>query len=304
MKSGSYWRKAGRRVGGVFFWMLISSPLFGLTLTDATGEKIDFSEAPARIVSLNPDFTENLFALGAGKSLVGVSGSCDYPPPARRVEKVGGLWSPSLEKIVSLDPDLVLATREGNSRRTVESLRRMGLRVWVAGETRSLADYFRLLDQLGKITGRREEAAALRGRFQREILAGRESRPRPRVFFQLGSRPIVSVNRDTLISRLIEAAGGKDLTDSVPARYPVMSREKIIAEDPDFIVVAVMGEEAERTRAGWKRYGDLRAVRQGHVYAVNPDLFCRLTPRLLEGFKELKAILNRELPGFPASEFQ
>ena len=301
MITRSYFKKGYKRLGeGIALIILLAaSPLFGLTLTDATGEKIDFEAPPERIVSLNPDFTENLFALGEGGKVVGVTGFCDYPPPAREIEQVGNLWSPSLEKILSLSPDLVLATKEGNSRRTVDSLRKLGLRVWVAGETRSLEDYSSLLEELGKILGREQKVAALRSLLDQEIIRCRtlnNNLPRKKVFFQLGIRPIVSVNRDTLIHQLIEAAGGDNLAASAPTRYPALSREKIIAEDPEYIILAVMGDQGKQARSDWEKYANLRAVREGHIYQVDPDLFCRLTPRLLEGFKQLRAILNPRRP--------
>lgn len=269
---------------------IISSP-------DATGEKLTFEYPPRRIISLNPDFTENLFALGAGENLVAVTNFCDYPEEARTREDIGNLSTPNLEKIFSLSPDLVLATKEGNRPQTVNALRKLGIKVFVTGPAITFEDYFELLEQLGRILGREESGRELVDRLKKKIdyyrARSRESPP-IRIFFQIGSRPIVSANKNTLIHGLITAAGGTNLAADALLRYPVYSREKVIADDPEVIIIAAMGNEINICRKYWERFPEIQAIKNNRIHRIDPDLVCRLSPRLFKGLEQISRLLHPE----------
>jgi iron complex transport system substrate-binding protein len=268
-----------------------------VTVRDATGEELSFIRPPRRIISLNPDFTENLFALGAGEEVIGVTDFCDYPPEARKKDNIGNLYAPSLEKIFSLSPDLVLATKEGNSPQTVSKLRELGLRVFVAGPATTFEDYFKLLKQIGLILGREEITRRLIAGLQSKIdyyrSLSRKSSP-VKVFVQLGSRPIISAGRNTFIQEIITYAGGTNLAAAAPLRYPDYSREKVLADDPEVIIIALMGSEADLCREDWQSFSGLQAVRNNRVYLIDPDLLCRLSPRFLKGLEMISRMLHPE----------
>lgn len=264
------------------------------TLVDATGVEFRIDRIPERIISLNPDLTENVIALGAGERLVGVSDFCPLPPdvsPAR----LGGLQNPGLERIAALRPDLVLATREGNSPETVSRLRGLGVEVFVFSESPDFAAYFSFLRDLGVLLGRRKAAAALAGEMEstlEEVRARSAGGPPASVFVQVGVRPLITASRSTLIGEMIEIAGGENIAAGLSPRYPVFSREQVLAADPEVIIVAVMGGEAEEAMTFWRRFGELRAVRNHRVFLLDPDTVCHLGPRLEEGLELIELFLT------------
>jgi iron complex transport system substrate-binding protein len=273
----------------------LSAQATPLTIVDATGEAIVFAETPRRIVSLNPDFTENLFALGAGDRIVGVTTFCDHPPEAGLKERVGDLWTPSIEKILSLSPDLILATQEGNRPQTVKALRDLKLKVFVSSAAQSIDGYIENLLQLSRIIGAEAQGEELAAGLRAEIGRAQErasGRPRPQVFFQLGRSPIVTVARGTIIGELIEIAGGENIAAGAPLRYPTFSREKVLADDPEIIIIALEEGEAEVARDEWRKFGSLSAVKNGRVYILDPDLVSRAGPRLAEGLKKVGEIVR------------
>jgi len=153
-----------------------------LTVVDQTGHAMTLPAAPRRIVSLVPGVTEILFAIGAQDALVGVTDFCDYPPDARRKARVGDMLAPNLEILVSLRPDLVVATRSGNREETFDQLKRLSLPVYIVDEPPSITDLLRLVGGLGQLTGRREAAAAVAVGLERRIAAvggGGAGRPPP-----------------------------------------------------------------------------------------------------------------------------
>lgn len=269
-------------------------------LVDATGLKFRKGCPSARIVSLNPDLTENVIALSAGERLVGVSDFCTLSPGQPVPERLGGLRNPGLERIVALSPDLVLATREGNSQETVTRLRGLGIAVFVFPESPDFAAYFIFLDRLGALLGREEAAATLVATLG-EALEGVRARtgngPPVSVFIQIGVQPLVTASRATLIGEMVEIAGGKNIAADLSSRYPIFSRERVLAEDPEVIIVAAMGSEAEEAMTFWRRFGELRAVRNRRVFLLDPDTVCRLGPRLGEGLELIELFLTGRAAG-------
>ena len=260
---------------------------------DAAGVEYRLDRSPERIVSLNPDLTENVIALGAGQRLVGVSDFCPLPP-AGSAERLGGLQNPGLERIAALRPDLILATREGNSPETVARLRGLGMAVYVFDEARDFKAYFAFLRELGVLLGREEAAAGRIGEMEAAIGRVRSGRLPPApvsVFVQIGLQPLITASRGTLIGEMVEIAGGKNIAAAVSARYPVFSREQVLIDDPEVIIVAAMGSEAAASSAFWERFPELRAVKKGRVYLLDPDTVCRLGPRLAEGLERIAGFL-------------
>lgn len=183
----------------------------GRVVVDVTGERLRFSNPPLTIVSLNPDFTGNVIALGAGDRLVGITDYCWYQDDINTPERLGGLWQPNLERIVALKPDLVLATREGNNPGIISTLRRLKIPVFVSGQSSCFQDYFELLQQLGYILGREKRVGRLIDEFKDRInrirLASADLVP-VTVFLQVGVKPLVTINQETLIGEMIEIVGG------------------------------------------------------------------------------------------------
>jgi iron complex transport system substrate-binding protein len=237
-----------------------------------------------------------LFSAGAGAKLVAASAWSDYPSQASELPRVGDSNRLDLEAIVSLAPDLVVAWVDGNPRSQLDKLSALGLPVyWLA--PRDFADIARAVENLGQLTGTPERAADRAEQF-RNGLAGlarqyRGARP-VRVFFQIWDQPLMTINRDELISKTIELCGGRNVFGHLPRLVPRVSIEAVLEANPEVIVTA--GEAGGGSRQwldDWKQFPQLTAVQAGNLFLEPPDLLARATLRTLEGAQHLCQTLER-----------
>jgi iron complex transport system substrate-binding protein len=285
-------------------WLALAGPggqAQGREMTDEAGRRVQVPEAPSRIVSLAPNITECLFALGLDREVVGVTQYSSYPPEAASRPQVGSYVQINLERVLALQPDLVLAIRDGNPREQVARLAQMGLAVFVM-DPRSLDGLFRTLETLGAILGREPAASTLiRGMKERlerlgGLLAGR---PRPRVLLQIGVNPLVTVGKGTLQDHLVQLAGGENIAGSEAVPYPILSVERVLEMRPEVILVSSMGEKTDAAQElrRWARWKEIPAVATGRLHVVDGDLIDRPSPRVLDGLEELAARIHPEVAG-------
>ena len=270
----------------------------GRELTDEVGRKIQIPQEVDRVVSLAPNLTEIVFALGDGNHLAGDTDFCDYPAEALQKPHVGGPVNPNLEVVVSLMPDLVLATKSINRRETVNALDHIGLPVYVT-DPHSVEEMVASVEHLGSALGVEKSAAILaedlRGRLSDldRRLAGAAPR---RVFFVVWTDPLISVGRDTFIADALRHAGGRSVVET-KAEWPHVSLEEIVRLQPEVLVFASAhaGDsqrdiDALRTRPGWK---NLAAMRHGNVVVVS-DAINRPAPRMVDAIERLARALHPE----------
>lgn len=275
----------------------LASPAAAFVTRDMLGREVTLGAPPARIVSLVPSVTEIVFALGAEDRLVGVTDFCDYPPAARGKPSVGGMVDPSLETIVALRPDLVVATTEGNSEETFAQLERLGIPTYLVAAHR-LRDVMALVTRVGGLTARPEAASALRARLERRVEAVRRAVAplgRPRVLYVLWPEPLVVPGRDALVTELIGLAGGESVSATDGHAYPRYSLEAAVAKAPEVILLAAHGAgtgPVERER--WLRLRDLPAIRAGRLYNVDGNLLHRYGPRIVDGLEQLARAIHPE----------
>jgi len=245
-----------------------------------------------------PGVTEILFAIGAQDAVVGVTDFCDYPPDARRKARVGDMLAPNLETLVSLKPDLVVATRSGNREETFDQLKRLGLPVYLVDEPPSIAGVLRLVGGLGQLTGHRAAAAAIAAGLERRIASVRErvaGRPHPRVLYVLWPEPLIVPGRGSLVSELIASAGGESVTADQAQGYPRMSLEAAVGRAPEVIILARHGAgTGPAAREQWQRLENLPAIRSGRLYAADGDLLHRYGPRVVDGLELLARLIHPE----------
>jgi iron complex transport system substrate-binding protein len=251
-----------------------------------------------RIVSLAPSATEIIFALGAEDRLIGVTDCCDYPPEAKRIEQVGGYGNPSVEKLLALSPDVVIAS--GVERRDLaEAVRNAGIHM-LDTPIRSIDELFDAFAQIGDAVGKSRQAkeAVARMRSELDAVAARVDAPlgqRPKVFVEIGDRPLMTAGGASFLNDLIARAGGVNVACDLAQAYPTINPEKVIEWDPDVIVVTEMGQPGNAAtqlplRIGW---AGISAVKNGRVIDdICPDLLLRPGPRLIEGVKALAARLH------------
>jgi iron complex transport system substrate-binding protein len=273
-----------------------------LTVVDQTGRTLTLPASPRRIVSLVPSVTEVLYAIGAQDALVGVTDFCDYPPEAKRKPHVGGMLSPNLETLVTLKPDLVVATRSGNTEETFDQLKRLGIPVYLVDPI-TVADVLRLVSDLGELTGHREGAAVVDKEIERRIAAVRDrvgGRPLPRVLYVLWPEPLIVPGKGTLVSELIAIAGGASVTADQGQGYPRMSLEAAVGRAPEVIILARHGSRGgPAARQQWERLESMPAVKSGRLYMADGDLMHRYGPRFLVGLDSLARFIHPEAFGQP-----
>ena len=267
------------------------------TARDMAGREVTLAAPPKRIVSLVPSVTEILYALGAEGMLVGVTDFCDFPPEARTRPKVGGMVAPSLEAIVALKPDLVIATTEGTREDTVTQLSRLKVPVYLVA-AHQVADATLLIRRLGELTGSESSAGPLVAKLEQRIEAVKKAvgpHARPRVLYVLWPEPLIVPGRGALVTELIQIAGGQSLTADDPDAWPRYSLEAAVARSPEVILLANHGAgtgavEIEK----WRRLASLPAVKSGRLLSVNGDLMHRYGPRFVDGLEQLARAIHPE----------
>lgn len=257
------------------------------------------AKTPARIISLAPNMTEILFALGLGDRVVGVTSFCDYPPEARTKPKVGGMSNPSLEAVVSLKPDIVVMTTDGNPREFEERLRALHIRTYVS-RARRIKDLARGIRALGAALGVKGRADRLAADYEariKKIEALKPAGPKKKVLFIVWPDPLIVAGPGTVIDDAIKIAGGENLAERSIAEYPKYSLEAILRDPPDMIVIGPDMREEEGgairklARGLLSRLRTLPAVRNGEVFYVSDDLY-RLGPRTVRGIEELRKVME------------
>lgn len=271
---------------------------FPLTLTDATNRTIKFSKKPRHIISLNPSATEILYALNVKESMAGVTQFCPFPELLDEKENIGTILDPDVEKIISLKPDLVFATVEGNKKTSIDNLRRAGAKVFVLDEIHSFDDIEKRINTMGEMLREQRESDQLILGMKRKIDSIRqkvEKKKRLKVFLQLGRDPIVTVNKNTIMNDAILLAGGENIAKDASIRYPRYSIESVVARNPDAIIVASMGKYGEGALKKWRTYKSLKAVRDDRMRVIDSNLICHMGPRLVEGVEEIAKFLHPEV---------
>jgi iron complex transport system substrate-binding protein len=277
--------------------LVVALPAGAVTTRDMTGRDVTLAASPQRIVSLVPSVTEILYALGAEHLLVGVTDFCDFPPEARRRPKVGGMVAPSLEAIIALRPDLVIATNEGTREDTFTQLSRVGVPVYLVA-ARHVDDVTSLMRRLGELTGREAAAGPLVAGLEQRIEAVKKAvlpLARPRVLYVLWPEPLIVPGRGALVTELIQLAGGQSLSADDPDAWPRYSLEAAVAKSPEVILLANHGAGTGAVAVDkWKRLTSLPAVKSGRLLSVNGDLLHRYGPRFVDGLEQLARAIHPE----------
>lgn len=258
---------------------------------DALGRAVEVPEHPERIVSLAPNLTEALFAVGAGDGVVGVTKFCDYPEQVKSLPNVGGFTDTSPEAVIGLHPDLILATADTSTRRRFDAIEATGQRafVFLPDDLDSIRE---MISCVGLLTGHTDRAAevvaGMREAEQRvhERVAAASERPRTLVLLQ--AEPLIAAGSDTFLDRLIVAAGGENIAADAPVSWPRLSREWVLTRKPQVVLVTFPAgvDRAEELLEGTPAAAD------GRIHAVDPALIERPGPRIVEGLERVAGYLH------------
>ncbi len=274
---------------------------FPLKVQDGREKEIRLLEPPKRIVSLAPTITETLFALDLNEEIVGVTIFCDYPPQTKEKAKVGSYIRPNIEEIVALEPDLVLSSMQ--THQSTKRLEDLGISVFTTSP-QTLEESLDSILKIGKITGRQKEATLLVSELNKRIkvVADRtrnlKKKERPSVFWQLGSKPLVTAGPQTFAHDLIVLAGGRNIASEASIEYPRYSLEAILHENPDIILIIGMTKDdySKTELERWSKWKDLSAVRNNRIHLIDLSIVTRATsPRSVEGLERIARIIHPEL---------
>lgn len=261
-----------------------------ITIKDDQGRTVSFEKTPKRVVSLAPSLTKALFLLGVENRLVGVTVYCKEPKEAQHLPKVGTVISFDIEKVLSMKPDLVLATplANGGQLNRVESL---GVKVLVFKSPDSFDELCEQFVRLGRVFSAEQRALEIVRLAQRGLAAiKRKPKRELTVFVQLGTEPIWAAGKDSFIGEAVRLAGG---LVPIPGRGGPVEREQVLKINPDVILIANMGIAGERERQKWKGFPSLKAVKENRIFLIEPDLYCSPTPLdFVQGVKGLYKLLQ------------
>jgi iron complex transport system substrate-binding protein len=252
---------------------------------DSVGDQITVPVRPSRIVALAPSIVENLFFIGAGSLIVGATTFSNFPAEAEKIPTVGTYSKLDIEKITYLSPDLIVATKDGNEKESVQRLREIGFPVFVLGAG-NVDDVINEIEAVADLVGMSEGAApkvrSLRERL-RTIAEDTKGKRRPRVFLQLNWHPLVTAGPGTFADDVISKAGGDNIADARGPLYPVFNVEKVVSLAPEVMIISSMGDGSafDEIRNEWGRWSSIPAVRKGRVFRVDANLF-RPSPRIVD----------------------
>jgi iron complex transport system substrate-binding protein len=254
-----------------------------------------------RVVSLAPSITEILFGLGlTEKEIIGITDYCNFPEQTRRIPKIGSLTTINIEKVVSLKPDYVFSA--GSAYNSLNaSLKSAGLDVKTFNVEDLNGLFLSILD-IGRTLGRQSRAEefvkGMRQRFERIRAKAAAIKEPKRVYVEIWGDPITSGGKGSLVDEVITEAGGINIAGAINTLYPTPSPEFIISRNPDVIILGYMSRDQKGLkkmiceRPGWQ---NIKAVRSENIICdINPDIFLRPGPRILDGIEQIQKRLYGE----------
>ena len=264
-----------------------------IEVKDDLGNQIILNEIPKKIVSLAPNITETLFALGADSLIAGVTNYCDFPESARNKFKVGGMIDPDLELIISLNPDLIIVTIEGNSISTYKRLTTLGYKVF-ATNPRNFEGVIKMVKDLGILTNKKSESDMLISKMKnkkQDILLQSNNQIKDSCFIIISVTPLMTINKNTFINEIVELSGFINSYGDESSPYPEISWEDLIAKKPEYFILPGNLKDTISTKKiiisiKEKLKINIRESTQKFLL-IDEDLFFRPGPRMLEAAEHL-----------------
>jgi ABC-type Fe3+-hydroxamate transport system substrate-binding protein len=249
----------------------LAAPCFASrTLTDEMGRKVVVPDHPHRVICLMPTVTDTVFALGAGDDVVAISDYTKYPAAALKKPSVGDLIKPSIETILSLHPDLVIGTQPKGPMEVTDQLERAGIPIFLVSP-HGIAGIFQSIESVGRALNRTPQADALVHSLQQRVDAVKartKGLPAPRVFMPIWYDPVTTIGKNAFITEVIEAAGGRSVTDDLSTEWPQISMEVVLERAPDALLLVRGGKttlQVLQDRPGWSSMAAIKAHRAYYV---------------------------------------
>ena len=268
-------------------------------ITDDAGRRVSLPATVDRVVSLAPNVTEIVFAVGAGNRLVGRTSYCDFPAEAKAVAEVGDTLHPSLERIIALKPQVVLVSTSSQLEVFTRQLQGQNIAVFVT-DPHDLEGVFKSILQIGEIVGQKDQADLLVQKLRERTNAVEQAvkqKPPVRVFYQVSGEPLYTAGHDAFVTDLMRRAGAASVTADVPGAWPKYSNESALAARPDAIILPSGGSMGEANANVAEALRQSPAVLHGRVYKINDDHLARPGPRSVTGLEEMARALHPDAFG-------
>lgn len=265
-----------------------------VSVVDFSGATVTLNSPAKRIVSLAPHIAENVYSAGAGDKLIGVVSYSDYPPAVKDLPLVGGYASINVEKIIELQPDLIIGWESGNSSASIQQLQILGYPVYI-DQPDTLADVARSIKDIGVLSGTAIEAVKVADEFTSKINTIEnifKSKSKLKTFYQVWNDPLQTINGTHIISDAIALCGGVNIYADEPVIAPVINIESILERNPDAIIASGMSSARPDWLDEWYDWPSINAVQNNHLFFVNPDHIQRHTVRILLGINAICSQLD------------
>ncbi len=263
-------------------------------VVDDIDQGLCLAKPAQRIIALSPGATELLYAAGAGEKIVAAVSFSDYPEAAKALPRIGSYDRFDMEAILSFKPDLIIAWKEGNPREQVARLRELGFPIY-HGDQRNFKDIAATIKRLGVLAGTESVATDKADNFLASIDALRRQYANAvpvKTFYQLWVNPLMTANAEHFIGHAIALCGGDNIFGELERLTPRISKEAVLAANPEVIVAGGMAEDDPGWLDDWRKYSNLVAVSYNNLYFVPPSTLQRPSPRLLEGITLLCSHLD------------
>lgn len=267
-----------------------------------TGTPVIISENPRRIISISPNLTEIVFALGLGDKVAGVSSNCNYPPETAEKPTMGSFWQPNTEAIIAAKPDLVVTERFEQHNTAAEAVRRAGINV-VAVRVETLAELFAAIKTIAVAAGCTDKGQQLTNALHEQLKTIRQKYnavQKVRVLWVVENEPLRVAGRNTFVNELISLAGGENIVPESVQQYPELGGEALLGCKAEVIIHSAMGAtdlaaQQRKAEEFWSKYPAVPAVKDNRIHVIQPDNVLRLGPRVAEGAKTIAELLHPEL---------
>lgn len=263
----------------------LSSAAFAVSVTDDTGQLIELEQPAQRIVTLAPFLTELVFAVNAQQALVGTVEYSNYPEQAKSIPRIGNYENVSVEKLVALRPQLVVAWESANNLSQLGKIEQFGIRVYRSAP-RQLTDIARTVANLGRLTGHAQQGQAVAKAFTDRLESLKShyaGRAKVSAFYQVWHEPIYTINGQHVISQVMALCGLENVFEDLPVMAPKISLEAVLNRNPQMIIASGMATARPDWLDMWKKWPGLSAVQYNNLYFVHPDLIQRHSLRILDG---------------------
>ncbi|QYK08378.1 cobalamin-binding protein [Shewanella mangrovisoli] len=251
------------------------------------------AEPAKRIIALSPHAVEMLYAIGAGESIVAATDYADYPEAAKQIPSIGGYYGIQIERVLELNPELIVVWDTGNKAEDINQLKNLGFKLY-SSSPKTLEDVAKEIEELGELTGHTEQAGRVAADYRSELLRLRSenaAKSEPKVFYQLWSTPLMTVAKNSWIQQIIGVCHGKNVFYDAASDYPQVSLENVLLTLPEVILQSE--EEGNVKGVDWSQWAEIPAVKNQHIYQLNADLLHRATPRALLGVKAVCDALDK-----------